>query len=95
MKVEGSIEFTISEQRPDQVVAQMPVQAGILNPFGVTHAGALLLFADVTATILAIGSAGSGEGRSGFPLAITLYANFAGNQKEGPFRSGENTYPLT
>jgi 1,4-dihydroxy-2-naphthoyl-CoA hydrolase len=86
MKVEGNIEFTILEQTPEQVISEMPIQPGILNPFGVVHAGAILWFADVTATKLAMGSLQAGEGMSGFPLAINLNANFTGNQKAGRFR---------
>ena len=87
MKVEGNIEFTILDQAPEQVVSVMPIQPGILNPFGVVHAGAILWFADVTATVLAMGSLQFGEGMSGFPLAINLNANFTGNQKAGTFRA--------
>ena len=87
MRVEGRIEFTITNQEPDQVTSEMPVQPGILNPFGVVHAGAILWFADVTATVLAMGSAEFREGMSGFPLAINLTANFASNQKAGKFKA--------
>ena len=87
MKVEGNIEFTVLDQASEQVVSEMPIQPGILNPFGVVHAGAILWFADVTATVLAMGSLQFGEGMSGFPLAISLNANFTGNQKSGKFRA--------
>jgi 1,4-dihydroxy-2-naphthoyl-CoA hydrolase len=87
MKVEGSIEFTILEQGLEQVISEMPIQPGILNPFGVVHAGAILWFADVTATVLAMGSSEFSEGMKGFPLAINLSANFASNQKAGKFKA--------
>ena len=87
MKVDGRIEFTILEQNPEQVISEMPVQPGILNPFGVVHAGAILWFADVTATFLALGSNHASEGMKGFPLAINLNANFASNQKSGKLRA--------
>lgn len=87
MRVEGRIEFTILEQVPEQVISEMPIQPGILNPFGVVHAGAILWFADVTATVLAMGSTQTGEGVAGFPLAISLNANFVSNQKTGKFRA--------
>jgi uncharacterized protein (TIGR00369 family) len=87
MKIEGRIEFTIVSQEPDQVTSEMPIQPGILNPYGVVHAGAILWFADVTATILAMGSTNASEGMSGFPLAINLNANFAGNQKSGRLKA--------
>ena len=85
MKMQGSIEFTVIERGDDRVVSEMPVQAGIKNPFGVVHAGAILWLADVTATVLVMGSTQASEGMKGFPLAITLNANFAGNQTEGKF----------
>jgi uncharacterized protein (TIGR00369 family) len=87
MKVEGNIEFTILDQTTEQVLSEMPIQPGILNPFGVVHAGAILWFADVTATVLAMGSLHFGEGMPGFPLAINLNANFTGNQKTGMLRA--------
>jgi 1,4-dihydroxy-2-naphthoyl-CoA hydrolase len=87
MRVEGSIEFTILQQSPEQVIAEMQIQPGILNPYGVVHAGAILWFADVTATVLAMGSTQFDGAGAGFPLAINLNANFAGNQKAGRLRA--------
>ena len=87
MRVDGRIEFTILEQTPGQVISEMPIQPGILNPFGVVHAGAILWFADVTATYLALGSSHASEGMKGFPLAINLNANFASNQKAGTLKA--------
>jgi len=87
MKIEGKIEFTVVKRESDEVISEMPVQPGILNPYGVIHAGAILWFADVTATILAMGSIQAGQGMSGFPLAINLNANFASNQKTGKLRA--------
>jgi uncharacterized protein (TIGR00369 family) len=88
MKIEGKIEFEVMEQTPEQVVSEMPVQSGVLNPYGVVHAGAILWLADVTATILVLGSSSlPTEGMAGFPLAITLNANFISNQKVGTFRA--------
>lgn len=85
MKIEGSIEFSIIERGDNRVVSEMPIRAGIKNPFGVVHVGAILWLADVTATVLVMGSAQPSEGMKGFPLAITLNANFIGNQTEGMF----------
>ena len=87
MKIEGRIEFTIVKHESGEVTSEMPIQPGILNPYGVVHAGAILCFADVTATILAMGSTQASEGMSGFPLAINLNANFASNQKTGKLRA--------
>lgn len=87
MHVSGNIEFSIVEQSADQVVGEMPVQPGILNPFGTAHAGATLWFADVCATMLAFGGAKMSEGVAGFPLAISLDAKLLGNQKSGVFKA--------
>ena len=87
MRVEGRIEFQILEQTAEHVISEMPIHSGIKNPFGVVHAGAILWFADVSATVLAMGSTEASEGMSGFPLAVTLNANFAGNQKEGKLKA--------
>ena len=85
MQVSGKIEFRITAQTEDQVTGEMPVQPGILNPFGVAHAGAMLWFADVCATVLAAGKTEIAPGAAGFPLAINLNAAFLGNQKDGVF----------
>jgi acyl-coenzyme A thioesterase PaaI-like protein len=85
VKVQGSIEFTITEQSPDRVVGTMPINAGVLNPYGVVNAGAMLWFADVCAKVLTLGNADVRAGGSGFPLAIALSAAFIGNQKDGSF----------
>ena len=87
MNMEGSIEFSIIEQTDDHVVSEMPIRAGIKNPFGVVHVGAILWLADVTATILVMGSEQASEGMKGFPLAITLNANFISNQADGVFKA--------
>jgi hypothetical protein len=41
MIVSGHNEFTITQHSSDEVIGEMPVQPGILNPFGVVHAGTL------------------------------------------------------
>lgn len=87
MKVQGSIEFTVVERSAEKVVSEMPMTTGIKNPFGVAHAGAILWFADVTATVLAMGKVDASSGMQGFPLAIALNANFLSNQSEGTFKA--------
>lgn len=88
MKKQGSIEFTVVERSAERVVSEMPIQAGVKNPFGVVHAGAILWFADVSATILVMGgSAQPSEGMTGFPLAVNLNANFIGNQTQGTLKA--------
>ena len=79
----GEIAFSIVEASDEHVRAIMPVTPGILNPFGIIHAGAMIWFADVTATRLAIGGAQIGADGKGFQLAIDLHAALVGNQHEG------------
>ena len=85
MEVQGHIKFTITQRSPDEVIAEMPVQAGILNPFGTVNAGATLWFADVAASILVLDGVDPTEGMKGFPLAINLNANLLGNSTSGVF----------
>lgn len=87
MRVQGHIDFTITERSDRHVVAEMPVTDGIRNPFGTVHAGAMLWFADVAATVLAMDASVASEGMKGFPLAISLNANLLGNQQDGVFRA--------
>lgn len=86
MRVRGSIDFTLTEWTADRVAGEMPITDGIRNPYGVVHAGAILWFADVAATALAMGPGKAEEGMKGFPLAIALNAHFLANQKSGSFR---------
>lgn len=79
----GELKFFIEERREDRVVSRMPVIPGTLNPFGTVQAGAMLWVADVTATVLAIGSAKLGKKGQGFPLAINVNASLLGNQRGG------------
>lgn len=83
----GRIEFTVTERQTDYVLAEMPVRAGILNPFGTVHAGATLWFADVTATTLVLEGEDPVEGMAGFPLAVNLNASLVGNQARGTFEA--------
>ncbi len=87
MQVNGQIAFTITGRTAEEVTAEMPITDGIRNPFGTVHAGAILWFADVAATVLAMDAATATEGMKGFPLAISLNANLLGNQKEGVFHA--------
>ncbi len=86
MRVQGSIDFTLTEWTAERVTGEMPISDGIRNPYGVVHAGAILWFADVAATALALGPGEFREGMKGFPLAIALNAHFLANQKSGSFR---------
>ena len=84
---EGALAFTIVSATAAEVTAEMPITATMLNPFGTVHAGALIWFADVTATTLALEGRPLTPGMSGFPLAINLGANLVGNQREGTLRA--------
>ena len=83
MQVHGAIAFRITEHSDDRVVSEMPIEPGIRNPFGGVHAGAMLWFADVTATRLVLGERDMSAEMQGFPLAISLNANFVANQTDG------------
>lgn len=83
MKIEGTIEFTITERSREHVMGEMPVHQGVLNPYGVVNAGAMLWFADVCASVLVNGDREFALGAPGFPLGVNLNADFAGNQKDG------------
>ena len=83
----GSISFTIQERSNECVVSRMPVQKGILNPFGVVQAGALIWLADVTASILVLEAHKVEASGKGFPLAIDLHTSLFGNQKDGEIKA--------
>ena len=86
MKVQGTLEFTITERSADRVVSEMPIGPGVKNPYGVVHAGAILWFADVTATVL-VREAKETDGVRAFPLAISLNANLVSNQADGSLKA--------
>lgn len=79
----GALVFDIVSDTPEQTIAHMPVTPDMHNPFGTVHAGALIWFADVTATTLALQGRPIAPGMSGFPLAINLGAQLLGNCREG------------
>lgn len=86
-RYQGSIDFTIAERGPELTVGEMPVGPGVLNPFGTVHAGAILWFADVIATVMALQAAELQPDGRGFPLALTLNANLLANQGDGVLRA--------
>jgi uncharacterized protein (TIGR00369 family) len=83
----GEIEFFVEERSKDCVISRMPIKAGMLNPFGTVQAGAMLWLADVTATVMAIGTTEIGEEGRGFPLAVDLHTTLLGNQRRGEIRA--------
>ena len=93
----GNIEFFIEERNDEFVVSRMPVNPGILNPFGTVQAGALIWLADVTASVLAITAHTVEDDGIGFPLAIDIHTTLVSNQMDGEInaearfvRSGQN-----
>jgi 1,4-dihydroxy-2-naphthoyl-CoA hydrolase len=83
----GHIEFSVEERNEDYVISRMPVSKGILNPFGTVQAGAMIWLADVTASVLAIGSKEIGPDGKGFPLAVNLHVTLLSNQKDGEIKA--------
>ncbi len=61
----------------------MQIDAGMLNPFGTVHAGALVWFADVVATRAALDAQELQDSEHGFPLAVTLSAQLLRNRQSG------------
>jgi len=90
MEVQGHIKFTVIERSPDEVVSEMPIQPGILNPFGTVNAGATLWLADVNASVLVLEGVNPEQGMKGFPLAISINANLLGNNTAGAFVAKSN-----
>jgi 1,4-dihydroxy-2-naphthoyl-CoA hydrolase len=83
----GTIEFSIDERNAEYVISRMPVSAGILNPYGVVQAGAMIWLADVTASVLAMQDQPVENNGKGFPLAIDLHSTLLGNQRDGVIRA--------
>ncbi len=79
----GDIAFEAIYVSHDEARGTMAVQPGVLNPYGTVHAGAMIWFADVVATTLALQGKTPAAGMQGFPLAITLSANLLANCREG------------
>ena len=83
----GQIEFSVEERNEEYVISRMPVSKGILNPLGMVQAGAMVWLADITASVLAIGSREIGPGGKGFPLAVDLHVTLLSNQKDGEIKA--------
>ena len=90
MEVQGHIKFTVIERSSDEVISEMPIQPGILNPFGTVNAGATLWLADVNASVLVLEGVNPEQGMKGFPLAININANLLGNNTAGAFVATSN-----
>ena len=90
MEVQGHIKFTVIERSSEEVISEMPIQPGILNPFGTVNAGATLWLADVNASVLVLEGVNPEQGMKGFPLAISINANLLGNNTAGAFVAKSN-----
>lgn len=90
MEVQGHIKFTVIERSSEEVISEMPIQPGILNPFGTVNAGATLWLADVNASVLVLEGVNPEQGMKGFPLAISINANLLGNNTAGAFLAKSN-----
>ena len=85
MHAKGEIAFTLTAKSTTEVTSEMPITPGMLNPFGVVNAGAIIWFADVTASVLLLEGVNPQAGMQGFPLAININANLVNNTKEAKF----------
>ena len=90
MEVQGHIKFTVIERSSEEVISEMPIQPGILNPFGTVNAGATLWLADVNASVLVLEGVNPEQSMKGFPLAININANLLGNNTVGAFVAKSN-----
>lgn len=90
MEVQGHIKLTVIERSSEEVISEMPIQPGILNPFGTVNAGATLWLADVNASLLVLEGVAPQNGMKGFPLAININANLLGNNTTGSFFAKSN-----
>lgn len=79
----GDLAFEATFVSHDEAHGRMRIEPGLLNPFGTVHAGAMIWFADVVATTLALQGTSPAPGMQGFPLAITLSANLLSNCRDG------------
>jgi uncharacterized protein (TIGR00369 family) len=79
----GQIEFDITGVGDVEAEGEMQVTAGILNPFGTIHAGAIIWFADVVATNLVLGGEQVQEGIDSFPVALTLNGQMLAKRRDG------------
>lgn len=88
----GRIDFTIETRDTDLVVAKMPVTNEAKNSFGTMHAGALIWFADIAATLCAVGDLETiEENGKGFPLAVDLHTVLLGNESKGELTARATT----
>ena len=81
----GEISFSLVSKKEDEATSEMPIKKGMLNPYGVVNAGAIIWFADVNASLLVTDNLNPKEGEKGFPLAININANLMRNRREGKF----------
>lgn len=83
MDYSGKVGFSAKLVSETEATGQMPITPDMLNPFGTVHAGAMIWFADVVATTLALGGRATGAGMQGFPLAINLITQLMSNRRDG------------
>src|SRR4030042_3158689 len=86
-KRSGNIEFFVEERNENFVISRMPVTQGVLNPFGIVQAGAMIWLADVTASVLALTGQNIGDDGKGFPLAVDLHTTLVSNQRDGEIKA--------
>jgi acyl-coenzyme A thioesterase PaaI-like protein len=87
MKLQGEIEYTITEHSSEHVMGEMPVRSGVLNLNGVVNPGAMLWFADACAATLAYDKEELPPGMLGNLTGITINADIVGNQNSGVLKA--------
>lgn len=68
----GQIEFHLTAVSESEAAGEMPVQPGIVGPFGSIPAGALVWFAELVAASLVLGGEEVAEGTDNVPVAVSL-----------------------
>ncbi len=87
MKIEGSIRLSVIERTTNRVVFGNAHSGWHKECLRSCSRGCNLVVRGCNSTVLVIDSDHVSEGMKGFPLAITLNANFVGNQKDGMLKS--------
>jgi acyl-coenzyme A thioesterase PaaI-like protein len=69
---EGNLAFDAVLVSPNEAKGTMAIGPGIHDPFGTVHAGAIIWFADVVVTTLALQGRHPEPNMQGLPFAINL-----------------------
>ena len=86
-RVNGTIDFETVLENSETASGTMAITPEMLNPFGTVHAGALVWFADVVATTLALQGNAAALDMDKFPVAVTLNVQLLSNRQSGTLKA--------